>query len=110
MGHGISIWYTVYRYDYLPYRHGHAGYRYGIWPVDMGDDSIDMVILEIDMGHLVTLRLIPPYHEVNLDGPRRRLKVHVGGDHHGVRKRGFVIVGAHQRHRDVGPDAYICRQ
>ena len=30
------------------------GYRYGIWDIDMGDDSIDMVILDIDMGHLVT--------------------------------------------------------
>jgi hypothetical protein len=26
-----------------------------IWEIDMGDDSIDMVILRIDMGYLVTL-------------------------------------------------------
>jgi len=31
------------------------GYRYGIWANDMGDDSIDMVILDIDIGYLVTL-------------------------------------------------------
>jgi hypothetical protein len=42
------------------------GYRYGIsiWDmshrngkviIDMGDDSIDMVILDIDMGYVVTL-------------------------------------------------------
>ena len=51
----ISIWDTVYRYGYLPYRYGHPGYRYEIWANDMGDDSIDMVILEIDMGYVVTL-------------------------------------------------------
>jgi len=55
MGYGISIWDTGYRYDCLPYRHGHPGYRYGIWAKDMGDDSIDMVISHIDMGYLVTL-------------------------------------------------------
>jgi hypothetical protein len=43
MGYGISIWDT--------------GYRYGIWANDMGDDSIDTVILHIDMGFLVT---VPP--------------------------------------------------
>jgi hypothetical protein len=47
---------TVHRYGYLPYRYGSPGYRYGIWANDVGDDhSIDMVILEIDMGYLVTL-------------------------------------------------------
>jgi hypothetical protein len=55
MGYGFSIWYTVYRYVYLPYRYGHPGYRYGISADDMGDDSIDTVILDIDMGYLVTL-------------------------------------------------------
>jgi hypothetical protein len=29
--------------------------RYWIWANHMGDDSIDMVVLEIDMGCLVTL-------------------------------------------------------
>jgi len=51
----ISIWDAVYRYGYLSYRYGHPGYRYGIWAHDIGDDSIDMVILGIDMGYLVTL-------------------------------------------------------
>jgi len=37
------------------YRYGLPRYRYGIWDIDMGDDSIDMVILDIDMGYLVTL-------------------------------------------------------
>ena len=55
VGYGISIWDTVYRYDYLPCRFGHPGYRYGIWANDMGDDSIDMVISHINMGYLVTL-------------------------------------------------------
>jgi len=32
-----------------------GGSRYGIWANDMGDDSIDMVILRIDMGYVVTL-------------------------------------------------------
>jgi len=37
------------------YRYGHPGYRYGVWANDMEDDRIDMVILEIDMGYIVTL-------------------------------------------------------
>jgi hypothetical protein len=44
-----------YRCGYLPYQHGHPGYRCGIWANDTGDDSIDMVIPEIDMGYLATL-------------------------------------------------------
>ena len=48
-GYGISMRSTQYRY-------GHPGYRYGIWANDIGDDSIDMVIL-IDMEYLVTLPL-----------------------------------------------------
>ena len=55
MGYGLSIWDTVYRHGYVPYRYGHLGYRYVIWADDMGDDSIDMAILDIDMGYLVTL-------------------------------------------------------
>jgi len=39
----------------MGYRCGHPGYRYGIWGIDMGDDSIDTVILDMDMGYLVTL-------------------------------------------------------
>jgi hypothetical protein len=57
---GISIWNVVYRYGYLPYRYGHPGYRYGIWDNDMRDDRIDMVILDIDMGYLVTLPVGEP--------------------------------------------------
>jgi hypothetical protein len=60
MGYVLSIWDMGYRYGYLPYRHGQPGYRYGIWANDMGDDSIDMVILHIDMGYLVTLLSKPP--------------------------------------------------
>jgi hypothetical protein len=55
MKDGLSIWDMVYRYNYLPYRSGHPGYRYGIRANDVGDDSIDMVILHVDMGYLVTL-------------------------------------------------------
>ena len=44
-----------YRYGQPPYRYGHPGYRYGIWDINMGDESIDAVILDIDMGYLVTL-------------------------------------------------------
>jgi hypothetical protein len=55
IGYGISIWNTVYRYGYLPYPYGHPGYRYGIWADDMGVDRIDMIILDIDMGYVVTL-------------------------------------------------------
>ena len=55
MRYGLSIWDMVYRYGHSPYRYGHPGYRHRIWANDMGDDSIDMVILDIDMGHLVTL-------------------------------------------------------
>jgi len=50
----LSIWNVVHQYDYLPYRYGHPGYRYGIWGNHLGDDSIDMVILHIEMGYLVT--------------------------------------------------------
>jgi hypothetical protein len=56
----ISIWDMAYRYGRLPYRYGHPRHRYGIWADDMGDDSIDMVIPDIDiMGCLVTLPLPP---------------------------------------------------
>jgi len=44
----MSIW--VWLWD--------LGYRYGIWDVDLGDDSIDSVIQDIDRGYLVTL--VPP--------------------------------------------------
>jgi hypothetical protein len=57
MGHGISIWDTVYRYGNLRYRYGHPEHRYGIWASDMGDVNIDMVISHIDMGYLVSLAL-----------------------------------------------------
>jgi hypothetical protein len=57
MGCGISIWDTAYRYGNPPCRYGHRGQRYGTWANDMGDDSIDMIILDIDMGYLVTLNL-----------------------------------------------------
>ena len=57
MGHGLSIWHTVYRYGYPSYRYGQPGYRYGIWANDMGDESTDMVISHIDMGYFVTLGL-----------------------------------------------------
>jgi hypothetical protein len=63
MEYGLSIWVTVCRYGYLPYRYGHAGYRYGIWPNDMVVDGIDMVILHIDLGDLVTLFTRPCHSE-----------------------------------------------
>jgi hypothetical protein len=60
----LSIWDVMYRCGYLPnryayltYRYGHPGYRYWIRANDMGDDRIDMVILHVDMGYLVTLRM-----------------------------------------------------
>jgi len=52
---GISIWDTVYAYGHLSCRYGHPGYRYEIWVDDLGDDSIDIVILRIDMGYFATL-------------------------------------------------------
>jgi hypothetical protein len=48
MGYVLSIWDTVYRYGYLPH-------RYGRWDNDMGDDSVDVVVLHIDVGYPVTL-------------------------------------------------------
>jgi hypothetical protein len=48
----------VCRCGHSPYRYGHPGYRYGIRANDMGDDSINMVILDIDMGYLVTLQTV----------------------------------------------------
>jgi hypothetical protein len=57
MRYVLSIWDMVYRRDYLPYRYGHPGrHRYGKWPNDMGEDSIDVVILDVDIGYLGTLR------------------------------------------------------
>jgi hypothetical protein len=48
-GISISIWELVYWY-------GHLEYRYWIRDIAMGDASIDMVILNIDIiGYLVTL-------------------------------------------------------
>ena len=61
MGYGLSIWDMVYRYGKPSYRYGHPGDRYGIWANDMGDDSIDVVILHIDMGYLVTLVFTCPH-------------------------------------------------
>jgi hypothetical protein len=55
MEYGLSMWAMVYRYGWLPYGYGHSRYQYGIWANDMGDDIIDMVILDIDMGCHVTL-------------------------------------------------------
>jgi hypothetical protein len=52
MEHGISIWVsTISTFR----RYSHPGCRYGIWSSDVGDDRIDMVMLHIDMGYLVTL-------------------------------------------------------
>jgi hypothetical protein len=51
----------VYRHVYLPYRYGHPGCGYGIWANDIGGDSIDTVILRIDMGCLVTLDKMPGF-------------------------------------------------
>jgi hypothetical protein len=45
------------RYGRSDMRYGHPRYRYEIWSDDMGDDSIDSVILRIDMGCLVALSL-----------------------------------------------------
>jgi len=63
MGYRLSMWDMMYRYSDPPYRYGHPGYRYGIWANDMGDDNIDTVILDIEMGYIATLptaRLLPP--------------------------------------------------
>ena len=45
----------VTRYDPISIWEIDMGDRYGIWADDMGEDSIDMVILLSDMGYLVTL-------------------------------------------------------
>jgi len=45
----------VYRCGHPPYGYDHPGYRYGIWDIDMGDDSIDIVIRDIDVGYFVTV-------------------------------------------------------
>ena len=69
--YGISIWDMVYRYGHPPYPYRHPGYPYGIWANDMGDDSIDMDILDIDMGYLVTLSVASPRPRL-WRGPRSR--------------------------------------
>ena len=53
--HRYAIWDIYLGYSFLHYRYGHHGHRYGIWASDMGDGSIDMLILHLDMGYLVTL-------------------------------------------------------
>ena len=67
--YGMSIWDMGYRYGHSPYRYDHPGYRYGIWANDAGDDSIDNVILDIDMGYLVTM--------INVRGRVRHLRCRV---------------------------------
>ena len=57
MGYMLSMWDMVYRYGHSPYRHGHRGCRYGIRANDMGDVSIDMVILHIDLSRWDILSL-----------------------------------------------------
>jgi len=55
---GIVRWVgesRVTRHDPISIWEIDVGYRYGIWADDMGDRNIDMVILEIDVGYLVTL-------------------------------------------------------
>jgi len=56
-GYRYGIWDMGHRYGHPPYRYGHPGYRCGIWANDMGDDSIDMVIQDIDVGYVVTLAM-----------------------------------------------------
>jgi len=49
LGYGVSIWLcTISIWSSWISIHG-------IWANDMGDDILDMVILEIDKGYLVTL-------------------------------------------------------
>jgi hypothetical protein len=43
------------RYGFLPYPYGHPGYQYGIWAHDFGNESIDMVILDIDMEYVLLI-------------------------------------------------------
>ena len=45
--------------------------RYEIWAHDMGDDSIDTVILDIDMGYCVTLPVGPPLQPPRYCAPLR---------------------------------------
>jgi len=52
MGNRYGIWYID---GHPPYRYSHSGYRCGIWANDMGDDSNDTAIPDIDMKYLVTL-------------------------------------------------------
>jgi hypothetical protein len=67
MGYGISIWDVGHRYVYLPYRYGHRGYRHGIWANDMGDDNIDVVILENSDRHWIYCHSGGHYLEVSYD-------------------------------------------
>jgi len=46
------------KHGHPPYRYGHPRYQYGIRDIDMGGDSIDTVILNINMGYLVTLVVV----------------------------------------------------
>jgi hypothetical protein len=56
---------------------------YGIWANDIGDDSIDTVILHIDMGYLVTLPARPPTQTTVALLPHtlRTRRVRSGGTH-----------------------------
>ena len=74
------------------------GYRYGIWYIDMVTHHIDMVILDIDMGYLVTLRVaLRPgparqdahHHHPPLEPPRHRPARH------------------HERRERAPPEAHI---
>jgi hypothetical protein len=72
IGNGLSIWDMVHRYGHLPYRCGHPGYRYETWANDMGVDSIDTVVSQINMGYLVTLLEVrSDVHSQNLPWDRR---------------------------------------
>jgi len=92
---GLSIWDIVYRDDYLPYRHGHRGYRYGIWANDMADDSVDTVILHIEMRYLVTLVGIENKHSTDdesLPAPHVTMIIHLVTSHAPSSVRVVVVV------------------
>ena len=97
---GISIWDVAYRYgiwyidiSFSPYRYGHSGYRYGIWANDMGDDRIDMVILDIDMAYLVTLACSQAHPYLALGELERGAQVAGDEEHqYAAQEQGLTLV------------------
>jgi hypothetical protein len=75
-----------------------------MWANDMGDDSIDTVILEIDMGYFVTL---PPAPDPVAEGEVHEVNPAEDVDEVGAEQHAVGEGARHQRRRDHGEHTLV---